>query len=366
VRSPVSEPFYGERLRLARLLATQSLDEVGGAVAASRQYLHQLETETKTPTPEMRRALADALGVTVNFFSLPLTTSVSEADCHFRKLYTTPRAAMAHAAARGTLVEQLAKSLERRVRLPKVDFPDLGRPSSLAEVEEKAIAARDHWGLGRDAPLANLTRVLERAGALVIDFSDISEKVDALSISRRRPIVVRSSAKAAAVRVRFDLAHECGHLLMHHGLATGDTETEDEAHRFAGAFLFPAPAFLKEFPRTKSIDWTTLYSLKVRWKMSVRAMVRRAYELGVIDAAKYRTANIHLSKSGQTRFERYDDQIEAEQPEMLRSALRSLAAKDVISYHRLMHEVGLNHDRFSVLLGVAAPEIPKNVTVANF
>lgn len=357
----VAEPFFGERLRLARLLATQSLDEVGAAVATSRQYLHQLETDTKAPTADMRLALADALGVSPHFFSLPINAAVSEADCHFRKLYTTPRTAMAHAAARGTLLEQLATALDKRVKLPRVDFPDLGRAKSVAEIEEKALRLREHWGLGTDAPIANVTRSLERAGALVIDFGDLSDKVDALSISRRRPIVVRSRAKTAAVRLRFDLAHECGHLVMHQGMVTGDNETEDEAHRFAGAFLFPAKAFVREFPRSKSLDWAELFGLKNRWRVSVRAIIRRAYDLGLIDAARYRTGNIHLSKTGQTKAERYDDVIVPEQPEILRAALKALAARDLNSYNSMLIEVGLPPARFETLFGIDSPQIPENV-----
>lgn len=361
-----TEPFFGERLRLARLLASQSLDEVGEAVATSRQYLHQLETDAKVPTAELRRALADALEVSDHFFSLPIKAAVSEADCHFRKLYTTPRTAMAHAAARGTLLEQLAMSLDRRVKLPQVDFPDLGRAKSVAEIEAMALALREHWKLGTDAPIANMTRSLERAGALVIDFGNLSEKVDALSISRRRPIVVRSNAKTAAVRLRFDLAHECGHLVMHQGIVTGDNETEDEAHRFAGAFLFPAKAFIKEFPRSKSLDWPALYALKNRWRVSVRAIIRRAYDLGMIDAAKYRTGNIHLSKTGQAKSERYDDVIIPEQPELLRSALKALAARDISSYQEMLVDIGLPPTRFATLFGIESPQLPANVAFPAF
>ena len=53
--------FNGDKLRLARLLAGISLDELGGLVDASRQFIHQLETGAKEPTPEMIAALAAAL-----------------------------------------------------------------------------------------------------------------------------------------------------------------------------------------------------------------------------------------------------------------------------------------------------------------
>jgi hypothetical protein len=41
----------------------------------------------------------------------------------------------------------------------------------------------------------------------------------------------------------------------------------------------------------------------------VRAIARRAFDLGLIDAAQYRTANIQLVKTGQAKEERYDDSL---------------------------------------------------------
>src|SRR3546814_8588593 len=96
---------------------------------------------------------------------------------------------------------------------------------------------------------------------------------------RRRPIIVRSALKESLCRQRFDFAHGCGHLIMHRGLQTGDRATEDQAHRFASAFLFPRGAVLREFPRGSSINWRALYDLKLRWKMSVRALIRRGHDL---------------------------------------------------------------------------------------
>src|ERR1700733_7935185 len=87
-----ARPFYGDKLRLARLLEGLSLDELGGRVAASRQFVHQLETGAKEPTEEMRDALAAALAVTPVFFETPAINAVREEDCHFRRLASAPRA----------------------------------------------------------------------------------------------------------------------------------------------------------------------------------------------------------------------------------------------------------------------------------
>ena len=127
--------------------------------------------------------------------------------------------------------------------------------------------------------------------------------------------------------MRFDIAHECGHLIMHQGKITGDKETETEANRFASAFLLPRAAFISEFPRaTVRFNWSAIYDMKLRWKVSVAAIIRRAFDLGIIDAAAYRRASIHLSKTGQAKKEHYDDSelILPEEPELLSNAITAL------------------------------------------
>lgn len=368
-RSPAEHVrvFHGDKLRLARLVAGLSLDELGGAVATSRQFVHQLETGAKEPTNEMAEALASVLSVTPAFFATPAANPVREEDCHFRRLASAPRGLVAQTVARGTAVEALVAALEAEVRLPKVDFPEEVRPTTPDEVERVAERTRLYWGLGLDGPITSMMRVVENAGAVVVHFDDLTDRIDALSMARRRPIIVRSTAKAAAVRLRFDLAHEAAHLVMHQGIVTGDSVTEGEAHRFAGAFLIPRAAFAKEFPRNRRVlDWSAIFAMKLRWKVSARAIARRAFDLGLIDAAQYRTANIQLVKTGQAKGERFDDRIATEEPELLRAAIGWLARRDLVGLHRLLLDLGIAPSLFERLTGEAAPALPSNIVPVRF
>lgn len=354
--------FHGDKLRLARLLSGLSLEELGIEVGNSRQFIHQLETGAKEPTDELRDALASVLSVTPTFFRTAAANPVREEDCHFRRLASAPRGLVAQTVARGTAVEALVNAIEAQVRLPIVDFPEEPRPASVQGVERIAEAARQHWGLGLDGPITSMMRVVENAGAVVVHFDDLTDRIDALSMARRRPIIVRSTAKTAAVRLRFDLAHEAAHLIMHQGIVTGDNITEGEAHRFAGAFLIPRAAFAKEFPRSRRwLDWGALAAMKLRWKVSMRAIVRRAFDLGLIDAAQYRTANIQLVKTGQAKSEKFDDRIASEEPELLRAAISWLASRDQIGLHHLLAELGMAPALFTRLTGEGVPDLPDNV-----
>jgi Zn-dependent peptidase ImmA (M78 family)/transcriptional regulator with XRE-family HTH domain len=345
--------FAGERLRLARMAQGVTLDQVGGQVGATRQYLNQLEQDSKAPTDEMVEALAAVLGVNRRFFSLVTNDGVRPEQCHFRKQRTTPVSVVSQVLARGTLLDGFVERLDQEVNLPAVHFPDMAA-SSASEIEEAAESTRHCWGLGL-GPISSMMRVVENAGAIVSFFGGVSERVDALSIDRPRPMIIRNEQKPAACRLRFDLAHECGHLVMHRGIETGDKSTEDQANRFASAFLLPRSSFIHEFPRGRFLNWKAIYDLKLRWKVSAAAIIRRAYDLRLVSADQYRTGYIHLSKTGQKRTEYYDDQIPLEEPELLSSAMDALEDAFPGSVQRLASEVGLEANMFANVTGIQLP-----------
>lgn len=346
--------FDGERLRLARVAKGLTLDELGGRVSATRQYLNQLEQGTKLPTETMVEALAAALGVAARFFTLPARGSVSAEQCHFRKQRTTPVSVVSQVLARGTLLDGFIDRLDRALELPTVSFPDLP-VESMIDVEEAAEQTRQQWQLG-SGPISSMMRVVENAGAVVSFFGGVSERVDALSIDRPRPMIIRSEAKPAACRLRFDLAHECGHLVMHKGVLTGDKLTEDQANRFASAFLLPRSAFIHEFPRSRLLNWHAIFEMKLRWKVSASAILRRAYDLKILSADQYRTGYIHLSKTGQRKFERYDDVLVPEEPELLPSAMATLEQAYPGAVRRIAADAGLEDGMFESVCGHGLPE----------
>lgn len=341
-------PFRGEQLRLARLAFGYSLDEVGAKVGATRQFIHQLEVEAKPPSRELVTALAGALGVTPRFFSASPRSTVRPEQCHFRKQATTPATITSQVLARGSILDALAEELDQRLELPRVNFPDAS-VGTLDDVEAAAESARDHWGLGSSGPITNMMRVVENAGAIVTHFDGVSDRVDALSMDRRRPIIVRSDAKQSLCRLRFDLAHECGHLVMHRGIQTGDRWTEDQANRFASAFLLPRAPFLHMFPRSRFLNWELIFHIKLNWKVSARAVLRRALDLGVITPDQYKTGNIHLAKTGQTKVERYDADMPMERAELLDAAIDALGGSRPGALSELASELGLADDMFGHL-----------------
>lgn len=320
--------FIGEKLRLARTFHGMTLAELGKEVSASRQYMQRLETATETsPTPEMVQALSEVLKVGEGFF-FERIDEVREDQGHFRRLQTTPLHVRSTVLSYATVFNLLVKYLEAHLDLPPVNIPK-PEVTTREDIERAAESCRKAWQLGLDAPVVNVTRTLERAGIVVTTFAGVSEKIDAFSLVRGRPVIVRNTDKDSSSRARFDLAHECGHLVMHDGIVTGDPVTEGEANSFASAFLLPRSAFVREFPKAKTISWPQLFDMKKRWGASVQAIIRRAYDLGLLSPVQYRNANVYISRMQWKKNEPLEPLAEA--PEIIPAALQLLQDEDGIS-----------------------------------
>ncbi|MFZ6007061.1 MAG: helix-turn-helix domain-containing protein [Nitrospirota bacterium] len=320
--------FQGARLRLARTFHGLTLAELGEQVSASRQYMQRLESEPEVaPSKDMLHAIAETLSVEPPFFFEPLAGEVREEECHFRKLHTTPLNMRIRALSNGTIFNLLVSYIEQELELPKINIPFI-QVRNREDIEKAAEKCRQLWGLYIDAPIHNMTRTLESVGCVVTTFKGVSEEIDAFSYFRSRPIIVRNTAKSSTSRLRFDLAHECGHLVMHSNVEVGDPVLEEQANQFASAFLLPRIAFVKEFPKTNRFDWNKIFQLKKRWGVSIQAIVKRAYDLGLINAVQYRNAYVHISRNGWKRAEPPKTEPASEPIEIIPAAF------DLLKQHR--------------------------------
>ncbi|MDR7281495.1 Zn-dependent peptidase ImmA (M78 family)/transcriptional regulator with XRE-family HTH domain [Pseudomonas corrugata] len=335
--------FKGSQLRLARHYWGKTLNDIAEDIGKTRQYVSQLENgkgKLREDDP-ITKDLALSLQVAPTFFFKPVGVSLSEEQAHFRKLATTKASMKQKVLARGTIFDQLVEFIDTKVRLPAVDFPDESGAETTEEIEQAAERLRAYWGLGF-GPISHMVRVVERAGAVVTFFQDTSTEVDALSITSRRPVIVRNEAKQSPFRLRFDIAHELGHLVLHEGQVTGDRKTESEANRFASAFLIPRSTFLKAFPRRGSrLDWVGISKMKMDFQVSKAAIIYRAKALGLIDDYQYRGAVIYLKNQGEGITEKEDPLCVREQPETVTAALKVL-----YKHH------GITHDALAAHLGI--------------
>ncbi|MDF1895555.1 helix-turn-helix domain-containing protein [Rahnella contaminans] len=314
--------FISYNLKLARLISGLTLSDVADNVGKSKQYIHQLETGVKAPTDDLLEMLGTLLHVNPKFFLMSHSSILDDESVHFRSNRTAKQASRLKAKASIDLFMRLIRLLEDYLTFPMVDFPSMEKIIETAgDVECAAENSRKYWQLGL-GPISNMTRLVERSGAVVTFFQGVSSDVDALSSVVRRPIIVRNDAKDSPGRLRFDIAHELGHIVMHQGIQTGCKLTESQANRFASAFLLPRAAFIKEFRAGVRMDWRMLSELKGRWGVSKAALLYRARQLDLLTEAKY-TSHIITLRKYEAKKEKDDYLVPMERSELIVNAIKS-------------------------------------------
>ncbi|MBZ4373276.1 helix-turn-helix domain-containing protein [Corallococcus sp. AS-1-6] len=293
----------------------------------SRSTVSAYELGDATPSPAVLDRIATCLGVPVRLFLRPQTAPGPGAT-FLRAPRSVSPALSARAESWAKWAGDALFDLSDAVTLPPVDFPDFNieDPASLTgdRIEELAVAARRYWKLG-DGPISNVVWLLENKGAVVARCELGEPRLDGLSHWRgSRPTVLLASDRNSGARSRFDAAHELGHLLLHRHVAPARLRSssewrmlEDQAHRFAGSFLFPRSAFLDE---VILVDLDSLQPLKLRWKASIKMMIKRAATLGIISPERERQLMINYNRRGYKTNEPHERDVAVELPRLLMRA----------------------------------------------
>jgi Zn-dependent peptidase ImmA (M78 family) len=196
--------------------------------------------------------------------------------------------------------------LENAVEFPEALLPDLSvdPEESALTPEDAAREARVFFDVG-PGPIQHVVRLAERAGVVVVFSEPGIAAIDAYSMhTAARPIIVLNPVKDDYYRQRFDVAHELGHLIMHHDAEPGGKVAEAQANRFASEFLMPADEIAPFLPHsTGGRGWAQLAELKEHWGVSLAALLYRARALGVMGDVSYRNAMVRMSQNGWRRAE---------------------------------------------------------------
>jgi len=321
--------FNGERLREAREARGLTGVSLAGLAGMSGVQVSQYEHGTRTPPAESVERLSIALNLPAAFFLQDGSDSADDLLVSFRSLSGATKTARTRELRRLAWVTRIAGYLRKYAALPAPNFPVWTispRPGDLDEiqVDEWADSLREYWGV-EPGPIPDVVDLLERNGAIVVRCELGADTLDAYSAwAHGVPYVVLAADKRAAVRSRFDAAHEIAHLVLHRQASGADLATpafvkdiERQAHAFAGAFLMPADSFSAEF-LSPTLDG--FVAMKPRWQVSVGAMIKRASSLELIGPEQERRLWIGYRRRWGHR-EPFDDDFEAEVPKVLRSAL---------------------------------------------
>ena len=312
--------FNGSRFKEALQFRGKRMTELATDIGISKQSLSLYANGENIPPYENVMKIATALGFPFEYFMTEDLCTTATDNTYFRSQASASKMAQ---NAQKIKLEYVAKVYE--VFLNYVDFPARNLPPVLFEapdnvlegdslltlhqIEEIAINTRKFWGIGM-GPIENMQFLLESNGIIVTGFQDVDDKIDAFSqrvnVMNHGTVFIIALAigDKPEVRLRFDMGHELGHILLHEWDDSNESLSRDEfnvrekqANMFASAFLLPRETFGRDVaPYATNVEYYR--RLRKKWGVSMQAMMYRARQLNLITANQFQDMMRTVSAKG--------------------------------------------------------------------
>jgi Zn-dependent peptidase ImmA (M78 family)/transcriptional regulator with XRE-family HTH domain len=352
VASPV---LVGERIRRLRHVAGIGQADFADMVGIASGSVSKLENGRMPLSLELLTNVAVSLRCTPDFLSMP-TELAATTRPWLRAYADAPKKTV------DQMVDDCTTAMEAIVGLKLKTKPDVmplftGDPMDQAAIEDFAVDVRVAAGLGDNDVVGNSIRAAERLGCIVLPTPD--ELGRHLGVSVRADdhkafiCLGRWTAEGTPVpgdRQRFTVAHEIGHLALHSGASAPVTAEEaslieKQAHAFAGAFLAPGDAVLDSLAGLGGrVTLQTLAKIKQQWGISIKALVTRFQNLGVIDADHARSLFKQISARGWNKNEPVP--VGTEQAIWFLRAIEAAARGHSDPIGTVAHRIGLDRSHF--------------------
>jgi Zn-dependent peptidase ImmA (M78 family)/plasmid maintenance system antidote protein VapI len=330
--------FNPEMLILVREYRGLSQTGLAKLLKTSQAEVSKIENGLRNVSGEFLHKLSNILDFLPTFFS-------EDGESHFGLSYNRKRQALtkkvlSRVTALSNIyrihIRMLLRSAKLNVnQIPKYDLDEFdNNPQEIARYTRMAL------GLPK-GPIENLTKLLEDSGAFIIHCDFQTRLLDGLTLYIENfPPLIFINSEIPSDRLRFTLSHELGHIVMHR---TPNPNMEKQADEFASEFLMPAEDIRYSLGR---LNFSKLGSLKLKWKVSMAALIKRASTLKRISSGTERYYNIQLSKKGYRMREPQELDFPKEKPSFL---------KELINFH--LNDLEYSENELNELLGTVPNEL---------
>lgn len=353
-----SEQANADLLRVARQLRGMQQGEAASRLRVSQAVLSRMENRLAGIPSDLLDRMAAVYELPKSFFLQ--TDPVLGAPVSVHPMWR--RKSTVSAREMDQIIAELnIRLMHLRRLLQAVDveathsIPSLPVEEFKGDIERIAAMVRSQWQMP-PGPVQNLTRVLESAGVIVVHSAMAGSAVDGVTFSAAGlPPLVLLNSDQPTDRMRFTLAHELAHLVMHRTQPT--REMEQEAHQFASFFLLPTRDIKPHF--TRRIDLRLLAELKPVWRVSMASLLMKAKSMNLLAYNQERylwqqfsSNNIRLREPPELDF-----QIEA--PTVLTDLFKAHIDELRYSISDLSSMLHMQPKELSYLYGIGRPFNPK-------
>ena len=320
-----TQKFNGQRLKEALQFREKKMIELADETGISKQSLSLYANDGNVPPFDNVIKIARALDFPTDFFMSEDLCTASTGNTYFRSQASATKKSRNAQKIKLEYVSKLYEVILNYMNVPELNIPDTSEinitkdvanvdsDQAINEIEKLAKLVREHWGLEND-PIDNLQYALQSNGIIVTGFRDVDTDIDAFSqqitIDGKVVYIIALAIGSKPIeRLRFDMAHELGHILMHSWGEDNEDISKDEfnarekqANMFASALLLPKETFSKSVSAyPTNIDY--YLALKKKWKVSMQAMMYRARQLDIISTNQFQYMMRTMSKNGNRTHE---------------------------------------------------------------
>lgn len=337
------------RITEAREACALSMGDLAERIGVTRQSVSKYERGIISPSPVMLQSISFILNFPIDFFyKEEMGIGIGKSPLFFRsnsniskKVKTACKYQVKWVCETRMQLEKFVKFVDQNLFVIDVNYEDLQDK----DIEEIALSIRHKWELG-DAPIGDLIGILENQGIIVAQFSENKfcsfKGIDAYSSWYDGiPYIIYNSMQKSAVRTRFSILHELGHLILHSSVSEEDAIKKEiidfadmQADRFATAFLLPASSFPKDV-RGTSLDYLKI--VKKKWGAAMSTIIKRCEMLDLLTNNQIEYLKRQMTANKYWHKEPLDDMLQIEPPEILRDAVYLLIDNNIITRHTFLN-----------------------------
>jgi Zn-dependent peptidase ImmA (M78 family)/DNA-binding XRE family transcriptional regulator len=237
-------------------------------------------------------------------------------------------------------ISKVSQELELKFNtFPCLDTEQFGSPYNCAKELRKI------WKL-KEPVIDNLSKIIEDKGIMIVSFNFGTDRVDSRTvITPEGQAIIFVNKSLLGDRLRFSLAYELAHLIMHHcAMPSMDRDLGSEANKFAAEFLMPDKDIKKDMKEALNLD--LLGKLKLKYKVSMQSLVYRADDLEIItdNQKRYLIQQFNQLKIRKREPQEYD--VAKEQPYLLRNLLTQYKTKHKANAQKMAELLHINHAEY--------------------
>ena len=339
------EHFNPTMVTLAREARGITQQELAERLNTQKAFISKIEHGDLGVSQTLLESISKATSYPINFFYQPGT--ILPMNLSYRKRKKVPAKLITPIEAKINIIRNniqfLTRSLNKQAPLiPTYKVTEENTP--------QLIAKQIRQSLNLQKPvIENLVKVLEAQGIIISCFEFGSERVDSRSIltDDQFPIIFLNKSHLGD-RLRFSLAFELGHLVMHtYSTVPLEREINHEANLFAAELLMPSEVIKQDFK--DGVTLPLLAQLKRKWKVSMISLLYRADDLGLLTPNQKRYLIQQFNQAKIRRREPMELDVDKEQPQLIHQMMVELCNQQNMTFPEAMQLLALEIDDYMEL-----------------